>query len=238
MFDQSIERIEPNVRWPDVLQYNKIKDQWLRTQIDWSASGLRGAPFDMYSSAENRLFGTRATDLLNHFNFGTHMVHLLFHREYVMPNLEGAILPSGYKMGLWAPQTGQDVKFLVDWNVLENIIKNPAYEQPQSLIGRGPPIIKTPDFFEIAGVEEGAHYIFEKEKGELHSMEALAPNKTHLIEYNAQNHETRGLLWRTLYTKHYFPEYYVYYKQLYDEVIQFRATQRANSASISQELSK
>lgn len=80
------------------------------------------------------------------------------------------------------------------------------------------------DFAEISGVEEGAHRIFLYHKPgylEFHTRKPLDAFRS-IVEYDAQDHETRALLWKLGYIKRYFPHYYAPFKAHYDEVVQFR----------------
>lgn len=92
-------------------------------------------------------------------------------------------------------------------------------------------MISAEDFFEIAGVEEGAHLMFYNEKGHLGKREL--PEAEEEYGHYTSEMESRALKWKLAYVKRYLPQYYDSLKQTEKKVREIRLGSRRDRKAAS-----
>jgi len=89
------------------------------------------------------------------------------------------------------------------------------------------------DCFEIAGMEEAAHFMFHQEKSGF-GKEGIVTNIPHMTEFTREM-ERRAMWWKLAYVKRYMPRYYSSLKKTHNSVSMLLDFYRKSQSSFSQE---
>lgn len=206
----------PSFHWPSLEEYQSLKDEVIAEEKDTFRKFYEDS--DHFSDM-NGVQKAIAADLMAHFAFGVNMAYQRFGGKYRSCNIV-----YGY------PDKGQPT-IAFDYGENVYVLNTAKFKKIVGLISNkelgkieAAGIKKTPvsprDFFELAGVEEAAHFMFFNEKGHP-GKEGFATDDPE-VDYYTDDMERSALTWKVAYTQRYMPQYYDELRDLLNRTIEAR----------------
>jgi hypothetical protein len=219
-----------------------VRTPWLEAQayMSWKSTALPQIRKNTYHQIRRypdfqdlpRADLMNCSHLLSLFTVGTSMV---YNRVGMRP--ENSIIQFYDAQFPWEVQIGyapdRDV-YVIDnsWfrQMVETAQQKDARFTPPSMYAIPVPIRVT-DFFELAGVEEAAHRVFFRLKGDFGGRGI--PHTDDFIRYNSFEIERRANVWKLAYVSRYMPEYETALRTTMDNVLAARKAQNASQITAS-----
>lgn len=191
--------------WPSINLYQKRKEQSINKYTPILDSIVRKNSFLSSSLSPEKIKQT--TRLLSYFVFGSEMAYSRFGESKVEMNIkfvDSSVLGSSF-IGIENGRPDGKTWFIFNAPLIaECANKYDLFDRLQGFITGGMHNPNLSDAFEIGGVEETAHHLFEKIKKRRGKPTVWAENE--MVALYTSDPEYRALLWKVDYVKRYKPE--------------------------------
>ena len=211
MESQNISEGLAGIDWPSKESYFLSKFEYKQSISDVANDLIRRSRFMADLSEREKLV---AVSLISDFMWGLEITERLFkHKDFkpvikIMPDDRVTVAAFDLTSPYWRP------RFIINSDTLKTISRTLASSNSIEL-GEPPHIngVKPDEAYEISGVEEKAHRFFAKIKGVGKAFTFSSLAKDPVIRHSSDIEE-RALIWKSEYTKHYFPKLHDQYHNL------------------------